>query len=82
MLDNASFHHSKYIREKFEKFDIPVHYLGPYSYDAAPVEKVFSVIKRLRRLSSAVKQGASANAGLNSASNIASIESLTKKSRV
>ena len=31
--------------EKLKAFHIPVLFTGPYSYDAAPVEKVFAAIK-------------------------------------
>ena len=32
--------------EKLKAFRIPVLFTGPYSYDAAPVEKIFAAIKR------------------------------------
>ena len=45
LLDNASYHTSDYMIEKFQAFSVPVLFSGPYSYDAAPVEKVFAAIK-------------------------------------
>ena len=45
LLDNATYHVSDYMLEKFERFRVPVLFSGPYSYDAAPAEKVFSAIK-------------------------------------
>ena len=45
-LDNARYHKSEYIKSKVEQFQIPVFYSGPYSFDAAPVEKLFAVLKR------------------------------------
>ena len=59
-LDNASFHKSPPITAKFEAFQVPVLYsgkwtvahegssptsVGPYSYDASPIEKIFATIK-------------------------------------
>ena len=32
--------------EKLKSFRVPVFFSGPYSYDAAPVEKIFAAIKR------------------------------------
>ena len=46
LLDNATYHTSEYMMEKLRQFQVPVLFSGPYSYDAAPVEKVFAVIKQ------------------------------------
>ena len=43
--DNATYHKSAWILQKFEAFQIPVMYPGPYAYSAAPVEKIFASIK-------------------------------------
>ena len=45
-LDNATYHWSGYLMDKFTELQIPVLYSGPYSYDSACVEKVFAAIKR------------------------------------
>ena len=44
-LDNATYHKSKYITERLKTFNVPVLYSGPYAFDGAPVEKVFSRMK-------------------------------------
>jgi transposase len=45
LLDNASFHKSQDTRRALSAFKVPVMFLGPYSFDMAAVEKLFSVIK-------------------------------------
>ena len=45
-LDNAMYHKSDYIKKKAMQHQIPMFYSGPYSFDAAPCEKLFAVIKR------------------------------------
>jgi len=45
-MDNARYHVSNYMLEKLQAFRIPAFFTGPYSYDAAPVEKIFAAIKR------------------------------------
>ena len=45
LLDNAAYHVGNYMMEKLEHYRVPVLFSGPYSYDAAPVEKVFAYIK-------------------------------------
>jgi transposase len=45
LLDNASFHKSASSRESFKLMQIPIMFLGPYSFDMAAVEKLFSFIK-------------------------------------
>ena len=42
LLDNAQFHKSDWIIDKFVEFQIPVLFSGPYSYDASPIEKIFA----------------------------------------
>ena len=32
--------------EKLNEYQIPAFFTGPYSYDAAPVEKIFATIKK------------------------------------
>ena len=41
-IDNATFHRSTYVTSKLEEYQVPVLYSGPYSYDGAPVERVFA----------------------------------------
>jgi len=45
LLDNAQWHKSDYIMDKFVTFQIPVLFSGPYSYDGSPIEKIFASIK-------------------------------------
>ena len=45
LLDNASFHKSSETRENFRAMKVPVMFLGPYSFNMAAVEKLFSFIK-------------------------------------
>ena len=45
-LDNAMYHKSEYVKSKAMRFQIPIFYSGPYSFDAAPCEKLFAIIKR------------------------------------
>jgi DDE superfamily endonuclease len=45
MLDNASYHRSNFVRQKLERFKIPIIYMGPYQFKMAPVELFFSYIK-------------------------------------
>jgi transposase len=45
LLDNASFYKSQDTRRALSAFKVPVMFLGPYSFDMAAVEKLFSVIK-------------------------------------
>ena len=45
LLDNATYHKSSLILGKFEQLGIPILFLGPYSFDLAPVERFFSFIK-------------------------------------
>ena len=45
MVDNAPYHRSKYMMEKYELLKIPLMFLGPYQFKMAPVELMFSYIK-------------------------------------
>jgi transposase len=45
LLDNASFHKSIQTRQHYQAMKVPVAFLGPYSFDMAAVEKLFSFIK-------------------------------------
>jgi transposase len=45
LLDNASFHKSSQARENYKAMKLPVMFLGPYSFDMAAVEKLFSFVK-------------------------------------
>ena len=46
LLDNASYHRSAEMRAGFKKLGVPTIYSGPYSYDSAPIELYFSLLKR------------------------------------
>ena len=45
LLDGARYHTGSGIREYMRKMELSVIWLGPYSYDAAPIEKVFGILK-------------------------------------
>ena len=45
LLDNATYHTSAETRELFKKMALPVMFTAPYSYDAAPIEKLWSSLK-------------------------------------
>ena len=45
-MDNAPYHKSRYLMEKLRKYNVPVLFSGPYSYDAAPIEKFFAHMKK------------------------------------
>ena len=45
MVDNAPYHRSKLMMEKYELLKVPVMFLGPYQFRLAPVELMFSYIK-------------------------------------
>jgi transposase len=45
LLDNASFHKSERAQEGFRKMGVPTMFLGPYSFNMAAVEKLFSFVK-------------------------------------
>ena len=46
LLDNASYHRSKEVREHLLKLGVKVILSGQYAYDAAPIESFFSYYKR------------------------------------
>ena len=45
MIDNAPYHRSKLMMEKYELLKVPLMFLGPYRFKLAPVELLFSYIK-------------------------------------
>ncbi len=45
LLDNASFHKSSVAKENYKAMKLPIMFLGPYSFDMAAVEKLFSFVK-------------------------------------
>ena len=45
LFDCAKYHVGLDIKNYMRKLELPVIYSGPYSYDAAPVEKVFGHLK-------------------------------------
>ena len=45
LLDNASYHRSSAALAMFKRFQIPVIFTGPHSYDAAPCELLFAAFK-------------------------------------
>ena len=45
MVDNAPYHRSKVMMEKYKTLKIPIMFLGPYHYKIAPVELIFSYVK-------------------------------------
>jgi transposase len=45
LLDNASFHKSEKAMNGFKRMDLPIMFLGPYSFNMAAVEKLFSFVK-------------------------------------
>ena len=45
MVDNAPYHRSKLMMEKYGLLKIPLMFLGPYYFRLAPVELMFSYIK-------------------------------------
>jgi transposase len=45
LLDNASFHRSERALEGYKHMGLPVMFLGPYSFNMAAVEKLFSIVK-------------------------------------
>lgn len=46
MLDNAKYHKSRVNMRRYNKLEIPVFFLGPYSFDVAAIERLFANIKR------------------------------------
>ena len=50
-MDNAPYHHGTMFKQTVENLKIPIVYTGPYSFDGAPIEKVFALIKyKLKRI--------------------------------
>ena len=45
LLDVACYHTSEEMREYLRKMEAPLIYSGPYSYSAAPIERMFSALK-------------------------------------
>ena len=45
LLDGASYHNSKSTIQVFEQYNIPVMFLSPHSYNAAPAELYFAWFK-------------------------------------
>ena len=45
LLDGARYHTSEEMREHLRKMEISLIYSGPYSYSAAPIERLFSALK-------------------------------------
>ena len=46
LLDNATYHRSKEVKEHIVKLGVTVALSGQYSYDAAPVERFFAHFKK------------------------------------
>ena len=46
LLDNARYHASDAMKEYFRKMEVDVIYTGPYSFTSAPIEMLFSALKR------------------------------------
>ena len=51
LLDNATYHKGKDCIELFQRLKLPVFFQGPYSFRTAPVEMVFSQIKKKQLVS-------------------------------
>jgi len=45
LIDNAPYHKSDQMLNYFEDEQLPILYTGPHSYDAAPIELLFSALK-------------------------------------
>ena len=46
MLDNAPYHRSATLLDRLKELKLQVMYLGPYQFNMAPVEKLFSILKQ------------------------------------
>ena len=44
ILDNASYHHSKIVKDAAKKWDIKLHYLPPYSPNLNPIERLWKIM--------------------------------------
>ena len=45
LIDNAPYHSGEEIRDYLHKMEVPIMFSGPYSYSAAPIESLFSLLK-------------------------------------
>ena len=45
LIDNAPYHTGEHVSHCLRKMQLPVMYSAPYSYDAAPIELLFSHLK-------------------------------------
>ena len=45
ILDNAPYHNSKASMKLYETLNLPITFTGPHSYDGAPCELLFALIK-------------------------------------
>ena len=45
LLDNARYHKSREMKKFYEGNHLPVAFLGPYHFEMAPVERLFSFMK-------------------------------------
>ena len=45
LMDNAKYNLKQDIMDQIQRLKMPVIYSGPYSYDAAPVERYFGYFK-------------------------------------
>ena len=46
LLDGAKYHTSDEMKEYFRKMELKVIFTGPYSFTSAPIELLFSSLKR------------------------------------
>jgi transposase len=46
MMDNAPYHRSIHLQSQLNELKLPIMFLGPYQFDLAPVERLFSFIKQ------------------------------------
>lgn len=49
VLDNASFHKSKELKDLFEQYNVKLEFLPPYSPELNPIEKLWGLVKRTLR---------------------------------
>ncbi|KAG0441305.1 hypothetical protein DMUE_1150 [Dictyocoela muelleri] len=45
IMDNASIHHIRHVKETLDINEVPLKYLPAYSLDFNPIENVFSILK-------------------------------------
>ena len=45
LIDNAPYHKSESLMTYFKDMQLPIMFTGPHSYDAVPIELLFSAIK-------------------------------------